>query len=130
MNKKRYSWSFIENSTFESYYETIEECLREARENNEDNEMIVFIGEAAECDVSFDCERLIEDIQSQAYSEIGEIAEDYLAHVTNEQESELEETVREVCEKWIKKHHLELGYITEIEKYNLETGEKITHDQI
>lgn len=122
---KIYAWSFIENSIFDGYYKTIEKCLKEARESNEDNEKIVYIGEAAEYDVHFDCERLIEDIQVDAESELGEIAYDYLTNVTNEQQEELEKEIKKICKKWIKKHHLELEYMTEIKRYDLETGKEI-----
>lgn len=37
MDKKQYGWSFSEDSGFDGYYDTLEECFKEARESNEDN---------------------------------------------------------------------------------------------
>ena len=125
MDKKQYAWSFSENSVFDSYYETIEECLKEARESNEDNEMIVFIGESAEYKSLIDGITIIEQMQEDADKELQEIAENFLEDVSREQIKELEDGLNKVYHEWLTKHHLELGYITEIEKYNLETGKII-----
>ena len=125
MDKKQYAWGFSENSVFDGYYETIEECLKEARENNEENETIVFIGEKTEWESSIDGITTIEQMQVDADNELQEIAENFLVDVSREQIKELEDGLNKVYHEWLTKHHLELGYITETEKYNLETGKII-----
>ena len=125
MDKKQYAWGFSENSVFDGYYETIEECLKEARESNDDDEMIVFIGELAEYKSLIDGISILEELQTNAWNDLEEVAENFLEDVSREKIKELEDGLNKVYHEWLTKHHLELGYITETEKYNLETGKII-----
>ena len=125
MDKKQYGWSFSEDSGFDGYYDTLEECFKEARESNEDNKMIVFIGEKTEWESSIDGIETIEQMQVDADNELGEIAENFLVNVSREQIKELEDVLNKAYHEWLTKHNFKLDYITEIKKYNLETGKMI-----
>ena len=125
IDTKQYGWSFSEDYGFDGYYDTLEECFKEARESNEDNKMIVFIGEKTEWESSIDGIETIEQMQVDADNELGEIAENFLVNVSREQIKKLEDGLNEVYHEWLTKHNFKLDYITEIKKYNLETGKVI-----
>ena len=125
IDTKQYGWSFSEDYGFDGYYDTLEECFKEARESNEDNKMIVFIGEKTEWESSIDGIETIEQMQVDADNELGEIAENFLVNVSREQIKELEDVLNKAYHEWLTKHNFKLDYITETKKYNLETGKMI-----
>lgn len=66
------------------------------------------IAKATPCGIpSIDGEYIIDDLQNQLCSEVGEVGEDYLEDATKEQINELEEQLNEVFYNWNIKHGFE-----------------------
>ena len=131
MDNKKYAWSFEENSLqYSGSYSSIEECIEVVRKQNYENKKVVFIGEHAKYGTSIDAEMILDDINSNAYDTLGEIAEDYLVNIPNGQLKELENGLDEFYQEWLKKYNLELEYIDEIEAYSIETGENLSAEEL
>ena len=130
MDKNEYAWSFeISSMHYDGKYETIEECLEEARKCNYKNKKVVYIGVVADWDSSIDTDQVIENIQSTAYDYAPDLAEDYLNGIPEEQLKELDKELNEVFQKWKDKYKWNPTFflLEEIKKYNLETGEFLAY---
>jgi len=68
----------------------------------------IFVGIVVEADpqATDHAERIIDSMARRAHVDIGEIAVDYLRHVTPEQKRELDECVAEVIIAWLHRHEL------------------------
>ena len=126
--EKEYSWSWkADSDNYSSPYDTIEECLEQARLEYEGNvRKTIYIGIVEESfDSGVDTDSVIEKIQNDAYSEYGEVAEEYLEDITKEQLNELDTVLNEAYSKWKEKHNIKTSFynIIEIKEYNLKTVE-------
>lgn len=107
MNK--WTYEVIENSDiwrggiFDTKEEAIEEGNSEAIEYNKNTFRIGIAEEVY--NFGIDIDRVIEDIAETTYSEVGEVAEDYLDDVTTEHRLELERELNEVFYKWQERHN-------------------------
>lgn len=129
MSEKYYAWSFGDILSFDETYETIEECLEKAKESNENNKIIVYVGETVEYKSSIDGISVIEELQRDADRDLEEIAENFLVNVSREKIAELEKGLNKVYHEWLTKNNLKLDYITAIKKYNLITSEFLGYMQ-
>lgn len=130
MDNKQYAWSWKADSQDYSFsHDSIDECLEEAREENDENHKRVYIGIVTEVDIRVDADDVIENIQNRVYSEHGEVAEEYLDNVSKEQLNELDEALNKVFNDWKDKHKFEPNFFTveEIKEYDLETGEFLAY---
>jgi hypothetical protein len=57
-----------------------------------------------------DVDSILENIAENTGDEVGEVAEDYLMDVANEDAAELEEKLNEVLFTWMKKHNYEPNF--------------------
>jgi len=76
----------------------------------------VFVGIVVEADpqATDHAERIIDSMARRAHVDIGEIAVDYLRHVTPEQKRELDEGVAEVIVAWLHRHELYPTHLRQI----------------
>lgn len=88
-------------------YDSREEAIKEGRKEAIEYEKKYFKVGIIEDVPNFgiDVDKVIEDIQNTMYSEMGEVAEDYLYDVTTEHLLELEEQLNEVFYKWQEKYN-------------------------
>lgn len=88
-------------------YDNREEAIKEGRKEAIEYEKKHFKVGIIEDVPNFgiDVDKVIEDIQNTMYSEIGEVAEDYLDDVTTEHLLKLEEQLNEVFYKWQEKYN-------------------------
>ena len=129
MDNKQYTWRWANSERFSSSLDSINECLEEARAENDENYKRVYIGIVTEVDIRVDADDVIENIQNRVYSEHGEVAEEYLDDVTKEQLNELDEALNKVFNEWKDKYKFEPNFFTveEIKEYDLVTGEFLAY---
>lgn len=125
MNK--YSWSFSEDEIWYNPAGTIEECIKQAKEERED-ESIVYIGENVLFEPIVNESSVLEDIMDQAYEECGDVALDWDAYDCQKQ-SELDELSKELTEvvnRWLDKYGYATNFysVKNIKEYKLEEGEQ------
>ena len=123
--EKQYAWKWKNDESFSCALDSIEECLEEARTENNKNHKRVYIGIVAEVGICVDTDDVIENIQNRVYSEYGEIAEEYLDDISKEQLNELDEALNKLFREWKDKYKLDppIFDVEEVKEYNLETGE-------
>lgn len=104
-----YYWSY--SRTAEVWYEsgeTIEDCIRQAKELNDDNHSVVYIGEAVPFVPSqhLNVDRLLDDLCEQAYDFAGEAAEDWEPYDCKKREEmkSLHDAIGAVVDNWLKEH--------------------------
>lgn len=102
---------WLEEDVFKTKEEAIEEGKKLAIKAG--NTICFRVGKKVEVyPDSIDAEDIIESIQDRTYSEIGEVAEDYLDNLTKEQVEELQLGLEEVYNKWLKKHSLGCNFFS------------------
>ena len=122
MDKKQYAWAWKADSQNYSYlHDSIDECLEEAKKENDGTYEKVFIGIAEEWDSHIDTDSLIESIQQEATWEGDELADDYLENIPKDQFEELDKKLNEVFEEWKNKygHSSPLFKIKDAKAYNI-----------
>ena len=122
MDEKQYSWSFERDSENYSFpCDSIDECLEEAREENEGEYEKVFIGVVEEWDSHIDIDTLIENIQDDVYRDSENTIEDYLDNVKEAHKKELGEELNKIFDNWKNKYNYKLHgfFTTDIKAYNL-----------
>lgn len=95
-------------------FDTIEDALKNATENL-DKDSKVYIGKIKDVDLTIGAWNIIEDLQEDAFEQAGEIAEDFLNNVTQEQENDLTIMINDVIDKWLKKHKLEPNFFSVVD---------------
>ena len=108
-------WTYELNPRSETFfgdvYDTKEECISEAKKEAIGEGLTEFrIGETYDIDTGIDTCDLLERIGERVYDEIGDIAEDYLVDVKNEEREELEAELNKVFDKWKKKYNYEPNF--------------------
>lgn len=103
MSTDKYVWSENEEMFNSEEFDTIEEALEDAKQYI-DYPTIVYIGkvkEVNELDI-INASRIIDDVREAVYEQAGEVSEDFLDKVTDEQEKMLKEKVEKVFYEWLK----------------------------
>lgn len=77
-----------------------------------DEVVTIYYGQEQDYIPSVNAERVLEDISENAYSEVGDYSESYLYDIPSEELEELEQSLNEVLEKWIKKYKHEPDFYT------------------
>jgi len=60
--------------------------------------------------ININTDNILDNIAESVYEQVGEVSEDYLGHVEQEDLNELESELSEVVLKWMKKHGYEPNY--------------------
>jgi hypothetical protein len=82
--------------------DTIKECVEEALTEDYSIDDTFAIGYIEEYDIGlYYADRIIEDLQQDAYDEVGEVAEDWLDYVTKEEMDSLNEQISKVVLDWL-----------------------------
>lgn len=122
---KKYYWSYSEESNnYQGGYDTIEECLEEAKED--DDEEVVYIGEECIYEPKVDMDHFIEH-QEFLVEDLHLDEPSYplfFDKATEKQIEKLENKFNKIYSKWLKKYNLNIRYITNIKKYNLNREEE------
>ena len=111
MEKIYFGYSY-DNERYWGRFESEEEALKEAVDGLDDGKVDpdtkIYIGELV-CDYvpRIDTDKLLEDLNYDAYDKCGECAEDYLEDVIREDFLELDEKLNKVFAEWLEKH----GYL-------------------
>lgn len=115
---QQYTWSFDGDAEIweNENYDTIEECLEDAREaiiedrriNGEffDDPEYVYVGEVKDFVPSVDALSVLERLEDQASDELGFIGQDWDAYdyTMKEEIQELEDAFTSVLHDWLRKH--------------------------
>ena len=105
----KYYWSFDKHA--EMWYESgesVEDCIKQAREMNDADYKVVYIGESVPFVPSehLNVDVLLDDLEEQAYEFAGEAAEDWRTYEYKKR-AEMEElttAVSKVVEDWLRKY--------------------------
>ena len=121
MEEKQYAWYFDNLSASSEPCDTIEECLKEARQENDGEYEKVFIGTVEYIESKIDVDVLIENISDDVYRDTEDNIEDYLEDVTDEEKEELSLMLNKTFNEWKKKHSYELNFyfVKDAKAYNL-----------
>ena len=84
MDNKQYAWYFDKSGSCSAIFDTIDECLKEARQENDGTYEKMFIGVVEYIDSYVDVDSLIEEISDNVYRDTEDNIEDYLDGVTDE----------------------------------------------
>ncbi len=109
---KKYTWEASENEELWRHdtFDTIEDCIADARENYDyKNGETVYIGETVPFSICVDAERVLENLEEEAYEFAGESADGWDACDYKERDEliELQEQLTDVVINWIKKYNRE-----------------------
>lgn len=117
-------WSNHSEAFINGQFETLEECLADARVNSGYTE--VYIGETATPSVRLDGfgGDIVDTITDALYDEVGECCDSFSPD--KEEIKELDGQVQEVVKKWLEKvGGFSCFKVVDIHPYSLETGEVI-----
>lgn len=105
----KYYWNFDQHA--EVWYEfgdSIEDCIKQAREMNDANYETVYIGECVPFVPSehLDVFTLLDNLEEQAYEFAGEAAEDWRTYECKKWEEtvDLADAIGQIINEWLKKH--------------------------
>lgn len=119
MKNKEYTFSYNGEDYNNGTFSTIEEALDEAKEcwferydisDSADGYIDIYIGEAEYYTDGIFVDGIIEQQQQDAYSEMGECAEDYLEDITDEEKDILQERLNEVWKEFKKEFNHEARF--------------------
>lgn len=119
MKNKEYTFSYNSEDYNNGTFPTVEEALDEAKErwfdchdasDSVDGRVDVYIGEAEYYTDGIFVDYIIEQQQQDAYSEMGEYAEDYLEDITKEEKAILQERLDKVWNEFKKEFNHEARF--------------------
>lgn len=110
---KRYAWS--KHSDDELWHggpcDSLRDCVEEAVENGYSMEDTFAVGLIEEYNIDLDFAwRIIEDLQEDAYDEVGEASDSWLDCTTREQRDELNSRIHKIVREWLKEIHEEPSF--------------------
>lgn len=122
----KYYWNFDRNAElwFE-FGDSIEDCIKQAREMNEDNYQTVYIGECVPFVPSahLNVFNILEGLEEEAYEFAGEAAEGWCTYDPKEWKETVDLTaaIGNVVDEWLKEHgrYPTFCQIDKITEYNL-----------
>lgn len=119
-----FAWSNNDEVFHNGTFDTLEECLEDARVNSVSP--VVYVGETKEPDVRLDGfgGDIVDTITDTLYDEVGECCDSFSPG--KEEIKELDEQVQEVVKKWLEKvGGFSCFKVVDIHPYSLATGEVI-----
>lgn len=106
----KYCYSLNEED-FTGAYDSIEEAKGAGEEAAiEEEQDTYFVGQCREIVPYISAWRILDQLQEDAYEEVGEPSENYLDNVKDEQKDELEKVLNEVLHQWFEKYNLKLDF--------------------
>ena len=123
---KKYAWSFDEADPFRGEFASAEEALKYAREYDPDYKD-VYVGEVVPYTPHICGGWVIEGLQEDAVNECDEVADEWMTHVTQDEEKDLSDMLTATFVEWANKH----GYmpdfckIVNVRHYRMPTGEEV-----
>lgn len=118
-----YSWSTEEYSDhYSTDFDTIEECIKEAKDMGCKAGTTIWIGKVEEVDIrQVDLTSILEDLHNAVYDDIGESAGDWYIEDIDNQESyeKCEEAINDLVVKFIEENGMKPTFekVTDIEPY-------------
>ena len=122
---KEYTWSFDEHAELwgNDTFDTIEDCVEDAAEYNDEDCQFVFVGEVVPYKTSIDLESMFEKLEEQVYEEVGDAGYDWNAYDYKKQDEleELRKQLEPIIFEWQKKHgyYQEFYRIVNVKRYPL-----------
>ena len=123
---KKYTWNFDDNGYFHDEFDTVEEALEEAHEYDPECED-VFVGELVPYKPCVCAWKIIDALTEDSDDECGDVADEWLAHVTQEEEKDLSDMLTAAFMVWEKKHkHVpNVCSVVNVKHYRMPTGEEV-----
>lgn len=118
-----YSWSTEEYSDhYSTDFDTIEECIKEAKDMGCKAGTTIWIGKVEEVDIRrVDLTSILEDLHNAVYDDVGEFAEDwYIEDIENEEAyKKCEEDINDLVVKFIEENGMKPTFskVTDIKPY-------------
>ena len=117
-----YVWSTEKYSNYSEDFETIEECIKEAKNTGCKAGTVIWIGKTEEAYIrQVDLTSRLEDLHNAVYDDIGEVAEAWYIEDIDNQESyeKCEEAINDLVVKFIEENGMKptFGKVTDIEPY-------------
>ena len=105
----KYYWNFDQHAEiWYEFGESIEDCIKQAKEINNANYQTVYIGESVPFIPSehLNVDSLLDDLEEQAYEFAGEAAEDWRTYEYKKREemAELTTAIGQIVDGWLKKY--------------------------
>lgn len=124
MKKIYYAFSFDKNEGFADKYDSIDKCIEEAKQTygyQHFGEEYVYIGEYVQFNAKIDVQGALGEISQCAYDDCGEIAEEYLYDVEEEQLKELDIEINKIFKRWLEKYNYNpnFGNVINVKRYKL-----------
>lgn len=111
MAKKFYSWAKEKYSNnYSEAFETIEECIKEAKNMGCEVDTVIWIGRVEEVDIRRVClTSILEDLHNAVCDDVGEVAEDwYIEDIDNKEAYEkCENAINDLVVKYIEENGME-----------------------
>lgn len=121
----KFAYSFNEEN-YHGSENSIERALAEAAACADECES-VFIAEVVPFNPWIESNSIIEMLTEDACEHAGEVAEDWLSHITDEQRGELGIHMNNLIKRWLKRHKNEASFfgVDNVKQYELKTGKVI-----
>lgn len=101
-----YTWTYNPDEPWPNdTFDTIEECLNEARCNPYYEGQIIYVGEAIPYTFTVDAENMLERLGEQAFYEVGEAVGDWPYSEPSEDLDKLAEKLTECVTEWLREHN-------------------------
>lgn len=120
-NKKMFVWSKNSETFRNGRFETLDDCIADARVNSEAS--AVYVGETEEPSVRLDGfgGDIVDTITDALYDEVGECCDSFSP--SKDEIKELDEQIQEVVKKWLEKAGgFSCFKVVGVQMYSLETG--------
>lgn len=109
---KNYTWEYSQEEEIWRHdtFDTIEECVADAKENYGLSNGSVFVGECVLFDTYVNAYDVLEQLKQDAFDFAGECAEGWDLFVNMAEVDELSESLTEVVKNWLKKYNREPSF--------------------
>lgn len=108
MAKKYYSWATEKYSdNYSEAFETIEECIKEAKNMGCEVDTVIWIGRVEEVDIRRVClTSILEDLHNAVCDDVGEVAEDWYIEDIDSKEAyeKCENAINDLVVKYIEEN--------------------------
>ena len=123
---KKYAWSFDEADPFVGEFVSAEEALKYAHEYDPDYKD-VYVGEVVPYTPHICGGWVIEGLQEDAVNECNEVADEWMTHVTQDEEKDLSDMLTAAFMAWAKKYKYmpDFDKIFNVQHYLMPTDEEV-----
>lgn len=133
---EKYSWELDGNAErwYNDTHDNIDDCITDAKEavidgdyQTDEPPTVVYIGENIPFIPTVDVERILDNVEEQAYDYCGDIDGDWAAYNYKKKEElqELEDSINTILHVWLKKYGYYPNFwrIENVKEYPLRSGE-------